>query len=97
MTLSQLVGIVPALVFPTATLLQLIRIVRTRSAAEVSVSTWLLFGFANLSLYLYTERYTEWQAISGMLVTSILDFIIVAIALAAFRRERYVAVRQSAT
>lgn len=77
MNLPQLVGILPAVVFPAATFLQLARMVRGRSAAGVSASTWLLFGFANLALYVYAERYTEWQAIVGMLLTALLDFVIV--------------------
>ena len=77
MNLPQLVGILPAVVFPAATFLQLVRVVRARTAAGVNASTWLLFGFANLALYVYTERYTEWQAIVGMLATALLDFVIV--------------------
>lgn len=92
MTFSQIAGILPAIVFPAATLVQLVRVLRARSAANVSVSTWLLFGFANLAIYFYAERYTEWQAIVGMLVTAVLDFVIVAVALTLFRRRRFVTV-----
>ena len=89
MTFTQLAGILPAIVFPAATLVQLLRILRARSSANVSISTWLLFGFANLAIYVYAERYTEWQAILGMLVTAVLDFVIVAVALTAFRRSDF--------
>ena len=85
MTFNQLAGIFPAIVFPAATLVQLVRIVRERSAAGVSVTTWLLFGFANLGIYFYAERYTEWQAILGMLLTAVVDFAIVALALFGYR------------
>jgi hypothetical protein len=81
MSLNQLAGVVPAIVFPTATLLQLIRMLRTRSAAGVNVATWLLFGFANVAIYFYAERYAEWQAIVGMLLTAVFDFAIVGVAL----------------
>jgi uncharacterized protein with PQ loop repeat len=77
MSIAQMAGILPAVVFPAATLVQLVRLVRARSAAGVSVATWLLFGFANLAIYVYAERYTEWQAIVGMLFTAVLDFVIV--------------------
>ena len=80
MTIAQIAGILPALIFPTATLIQLVRMMRARSAAGVSVTSWLLFGVANIAIYIYAERYTEWQAIVGMLVTAVLDFIIVALA-----------------
>jgi uncharacterized protein with PQ loop repeat len=85
MSFSSLAGILPAIVFPVATLAQLVRIVRSRSAAGVSVATWLLFGFANVGVYFYAERYAEWQAIVGMLVTAVLDFAIVGLALLGFR------------
>ena len=80
MSLTQIAGILPAIVFPAATLAQLARMIRARSAAGVSVATWLLFGFANLAIYIYAERYTEWQAIVGMLFTAVIDFVIVALA-----------------
>ena len=85
MSFTQLAGILPAIVFPVATLAQLVRIVRRRSTAGVSVATWLLFGFANIAIYIYAERYTEWQAIVGMLVTAVLDFVIVSVVLFAYR------------
>ena len=52
------------------------------------VATWLLFGFANLAIYVYAERYTEWQAIVGMLVTAVLDFVIVGLALVRYRSPK---------
>ena len=91
MTTSQIAGIFPAIVFRAATLVQFARMVRARSAAGVSVATWLLCGFANLAIYVYTERYTEWQAIIGVLFTAVLDFSIVA--LAVYRYPRPVARR----
>jgi len=85
MSINYIAGILPAIVFPVATLMQLVRMVRKRSAAGVSVTTWLLFGLANVALYVYAERYAEWQTIAGMLVTAVLDFVIVALALYGFR------------
>jgi uncharacterized protein with PQ loop repeat len=91
MTFTQLAGVIPALVFPTATLAQFLSILRARSAKGVNLTVWLLFGAANLAMYIYTERYTEWQAIVGMLLTAVLDFaIVVAVVIlnAAARRQR---------
>lgn len=85
MTFSQIAGILPAIVFPVATLAQLVRMLRARSSEGVCVSVWALFGFANLGIYAYAERYTEWQAIVGMLLTALLDFIIVGVALFCFK------------
>lgn len=81
MTINALAGILPAVVFPTATAIQLYRVVRARSVAGLSASSWILFGFANIALYVYAERYTEWQLIFGTLLTALLDFIIAALAL----------------
>lgn len=84
MNFNQLAGIFPAIVFPAATLVQLVRIVRQRSGEGVSISTWLLFGLANLGIYFYAERYAEWQAIVGMLFTAALDFAIVGLCVLAY-------------
>lgn len=81
MTFHEITGIIPAIVFPVATLVQLIRILRVHSNEGVSVTSWLLFGAANISIYLYMERYTEWQAIVSGLGTAALDFMIVAVVL----------------
>lgn len=86
MTFAQIAGILPAVVFPAATLLQLCRIIRNRSSAGVNVATWFLFGWANIAIYIYAGRYDEWQAICGMLLTAVLDFAIVALALFAYRK-----------
>lgn len=85
MTIPQLAGVLPAIVFPAATFAQLLRMVRQRSVANVCVSTWLLFGVANIAIYIYAEHYAEWQSIVGMLLTAVFDFAIVALAVIGFR------------
>jgi uncharacterized protein with PQ loop repeat len=87
MTFAQIAGILPAIIFPAATLLQLFRIIRNRSAAGVNIATWFLFGWANVAIYIYAEHYTDWQAIVGMLLTAVLDFVIVALALFVYRNR----------
>lgn len=67
---------------PAATFLQRLRIVRAHSSEGVSVATWALFGLANVSLYLFTEKYTALQSILGLLVTAALNVAIVVLALA---------------
>jgi uncharacterized protein with PQ loop repeat len=81
-TLTQLIGWIPALILPTATLLQLIRLIRAKSSEGVSTATWALFAVANVSLYIFTEKYTAPQAILGMLLTALLNVAIVVLALA---------------
>ena len=75
--ITNLAGWIPAIVLPTATTFQLIKISRSKSADGVSITTWLLFGIANVGLYIFTEKYLELQALIGLLGTAILDFIIV--------------------
>lgn len=88
MTFTQLAGVIPALVFPTATAAQFLSIVKARSAKGVNLMVWLLFGAANLAMYIYAERYTEWQAIVGLLFTAALDFAIVVAAMILNAAER---------
>ncbi len=76
--ITNLAGWIPAIILPTATMSQLIKIVRNKSAAGVSLATWLLFGIANVGLYIFTEKYFTLQALLGLLGTAIMDFIIVA-------------------
>lgn len=75
--LVNLAGWIPALVFPSATGLQLFKILKNKNAAGVSVATWLLFGIANIGLYIYTEKFLSFQSIFGFLGTAFLDFVIV--------------------
>lgn len=62
-TLIHIAGWIPGVVLPTATLLQLIKIARVKSVEGVSLMTWLLFGFANLGLYVFTEKYFALQTL----------------------------------
>ncbi|MEM1308398.1 MAG: hypothetical protein AAGF98_02665 [Cyanobacteria bacterium P01_H01_bin.153] len=74
-------GWIPAIILPTATVSQLVKIVRSRSAEGVSLATWLLFGIANVGLYIFTEKYLAIQSLVGLLGTAMMDFIIVALIL----------------
>lgn len=82
MPLDQLVGWIPAVVFPLAGLLQLLTILKRRSADGVSIASWTLFAVANVALYAYIGRYTEPQAILSGLGTAAMN---IAIVVAAFR------------
>lgn len=74
-------GWLPAIIFPAATLIQLIAILRSRRTLGVSWFTWTLFGLANISVYIYTEKYLAVQTIIGFLGTALLDFVIAAMAI----------------
>jgi hypothetical protein len=77
----SLLGWIPAIVFPTATALQLLKILRNKRSDGVSIPAWILFATANVSLFVYTEKYTELESILGTLGTAALNLCIVAAAL----------------
>ncbi len=79
--LIEISGWLPAIIFPAATLIQLLAILRSRSTHGVSWSTWMLFGVANISVYIYTEKYLAVQTIVGFLGTALLDSVIAGLAL----------------
>lgn len=85
-TLINFAGWLPAFFLPGATLAQLWKILRTRHTEGVSILTWLLFGFANLGIYIFTEKYFAIQSILAQLLTAVLNFVIVFQVLA-LRRE----------
>ena len=80
-SLTNLAGWIPAVILPMATLLQLIKIARTKSVEGVSMMAWILFGIANIGLYVFTEKYLAPQALIGMLGTAALNFVIVGMVL----------------
>lgn len=72
----QLAGWLPAIIFPMACFIQLLKIYHHKNAEGVSVLAWIAFGLANISLYIYAEKYDSWQTIIGMLGQSVIDFTI---------------------
>ena len=79
------VGIIPAIVFPGASLIQLLTLLKRRKADGVSVITWWLFALANICVYIYTQKYFEPAAIVAFLGTAALN---VAVAITASRFKR---------
>ncbi len=86
--LLELSGWLPAVIFPAATLIQLLAIFRNRTAAGVSALSWGLFGVANIGVYIYTEKYTALQSLFGFLGTALIDFVIVFMVLIGYGRAR---------
>ena len=83
----SIAGWLPAIIFPAATLIQLIAILRSNSVKGVSPLTWALFGIANIAVYIYTEKYIAPQTIIGFLGTALFDFVIAAIAIRGRARQ----------
>jgi hypothetical protein len=79
--LFELLGWVPAVIFPAASGLQLATILHRRSADGVSVPAWALFAIANMCLFVYTEKYGEIESILGALGTAFLNICIVVAAI----------------
>ncbi|WP_448550056.1 hypothetical protein [Thalassotalea fusca] len=92
MSFIDYIGFVPAIVFPTATLIQLIFLIKTKSSEGVSALAWAAFAIGNVSLYIYTEKYTQIQSIIGLLVPSILQIGIIFLALK-YRKKSKVIVK----
>ena len=87
--ITNLAGWIPAVILPTATISQLIKIARSNSVEGVSLMTWLLFGIANIGLYIFTEKYFALQALIGLLGTAIMDFTIVIMIVFIDRRKEF--------
>ena len=77
MSFIEIFGYIPAIVFPTATIIQLIHLIKSKTSEGVSAYTWGAFALGNVSLYIYTEKYTQLQSIIGLLVTSVLQIGII--------------------
>ncbi|MBU3727749.1 MAG: hypothetical protein FGM37_00645 [Phycisphaerales bacterium] len=86
--LFTVLGWVPAVIFPTASGMQLLAILHRRSAQGVSIPAWALFAVANLCLFVYTEKYDEIESIVGALGTSVLNVCIVIAALRYRKQQR---------
>ncbi|MFN6262176.1 MAG: hypothetical protein ACK4XG_05130 [Chromatiaceae bacterium] len=81
MSFVELVGYIPAIIFPVATLMQLFHLLRTKESAGVPALTWAAFALGNISLYIYAEKYFELQSILGQLATAALQIYVVMLIL----------------
>ncbi|WP_426357275.1 hypothetical protein ACPUVO_12460 [Pseudocolwellia sp. HL-MZ19] len=79
MSFIEVFGYIPAIVFPTATIIQLIHLIKSKTSEGVSPFTWGAFAIGNVSLYIYTEKYSQLQSIIGLLFTSILQIVIIVL------------------
>lgn len=78
-------GIIPAIVFPCAALVQLLQLLKRGYAGSVSALAWWLFAVANICLYIYTQKYLDWVAIVAFLGTASLN---IAVALTVTRLRK---------
>jgi len=81
MNFIEVIGYIPALIFPVATIIQVVYLLKSKSSNGVSATTWGAFALGNLALYLYTEKYDAIQSIVGQLVTAFIQIYIVFLVL----------------
>ncbi len=73
------VGWVPAVVFPVATVIQLLSLARRKRSEGVSAVTWTLFALANLCLYLTIGEWLKPQVVLSTLGTALLQAVVVVL------------------
>lgn len=76
-SVSEAAGWLPAVILPTSTLLQLVKLARARSAAGTSALAWALFGVANFGAWVFTGRLAAPQSVLAFLLPGLLDVVIV--------------------
>jgi len=95
LNLIEIFGYIPAIVFPTATIIQLVHLIKSKTSEGVSPITWAAFALGNVSLYIYTEKYSQMQSIIGLLVTSALQLVIIALVFKYRKKVKSVEVNSS--
>lgn len=74
------VGWIPSVVFPLASLIQLVSLVRRGRSNGVSLLTWSMFALANVCLYLTIGEWTKPQVIASTLGAAAVQVAIVVVA-----------------
>jgi hypothetical protein len=75
--IASAAGFFPAVLFPLATVFQIIRIARRRTTVGVSCAGWTLQILANLGAYFLIGKYKNFKNIGAFLGTATLDVVIV--------------------
>ena len=74
------VGWVPSVVFPLASLIQLVSIVRRGRSSGVSLATWSMFALANVCLYLTIGEWSKPQVVISTLGTAAVQLAVLVVA-----------------
>jgi len=85
--LLMIIGFIPAVIYPVAGSVQLVKIIRSKDAEGVSPLSWILFGIANACLFIYVQKYTDLFTIIALLGTACINFTVAGLALR-FRTKR---------
>ena len=81
MSIIDIIGFIPAIIFPAAALMQLVHLVRAKRSEGVSALSWSAFALGNLAMFVYAEKYFELQAVVGLLGTFVIQIIIIVLTL----------------
>jgi cobalamin biosynthesis protein CobD/CbiB len=79
--LEDTVGWIPAVVFPAATVLQLVSLIHRGRSDGVSATTWGLFALANVCLYVTVHEWLRPQVLISTLGTAALQVVVVILVL----------------
>ncbi len=88
MMIIDVIGWVLVLILPTASTMQLFKIIKTRKAEGISAFAWFLYAVANFGTYIFTEKLLSIQAILAFLLTGILNLSIVGLTLYYGKRKQ---------
>ncbi len=75
--IASYAGFLPALLFPSATIFQIWKIVNTGKLLGVSCKAWILQILANIGAYFLTSKLMNLKSIMAFLLTASLDLVIV--------------------
>ncbi|MEI6475710.1 MAG: hypothetical protein WCO75_09985 [Planctomycetota bacterium] len=77
----SMVGWVPTIIFPAATIVKLISLARRGRSDGTTALTWSLFAIANVCLYLTIGDWTRPQVVISTVGTAVLQVVVVVLAL----------------
>lgn len=75
--ISSFAGYLPAIIFPVATLFELINMYKSNNVGGVSCVSWIMILIGNIGLYLMTDKLKSLKSISAFVITSIIDLLII--------------------
>lgn len=73
----KIAGIIPAFIFPIASIIQCLHLLRVKNSKGNSLPSWFAFVIGNVCLYIYTEKYLELQAILATLGTALIQLYVI--------------------
>ncbi len=88
MMIIEIIGWILVLILPTASAVQLFKIVKSKRTEGISAFAWFLYALANFGTYIFAEKLLSIQAILAFLLTGFLNLIIVGLTLVYNKRRK---------